>query len=298
MADIFVTRLNSFAHLNPHAVHAAADAVSRTLAITSGQDVVRAGETSSECHVVLSGMAAHYKLLSDGKRQIVRFSFPGDLLDLDGFIGRAMDHSVVSCGPCTVGIISHQTLHELSAAHPEIATALWRHTLADAAVFREWVVNVGQRPAQVRIAHLLCEVCSRLNDFGDADDAGSRSFSWHLTQQDLADATGLSCVHVNRCLQELRARGLIEITRENVTIHNWRGLKSLAGFNADYLLLPETGRRSLTTIQPYLAGSVNGGLSTRHAATDAIKAKMESERPGSFDAAPGPRARPSLSSNT
>ena len=114
--------------------------------------------------------------------------------------------------------------------------ALWRHTLADAAMFREWVVNVGQRSGQERIAHLLCEVFSRLQEIGLAIEiSGNRTFSWHVTQQDLADATGLSIVHVNRSLQVLRGRGLIETTRDKVTILDWPGLKDLAGFKADYL---------------------------------------------------------------
>ena len=203
---------------------------------SSGQDIVVSGAPPSECHVLLDGMAAPYKLLSDGKRQIVRFAFPGDFLDLDGYVGGTMDHSVAALGACTVGVIQHQALRDLSRDHSDLAMALWRHTLADAAVFREWVVNVGQRSGEERIAHLLCEVFSRLQEIGLAIEvSGNGTFSWHVTQPDLADATGLSIVHVNRSLQLLRERRLIEAAPDKVTILDWPGLKSLADFKADYL---------------------------------------------------------------
>ena len=216
---------------------AIADALARTYEVKDEQDIVLSGPSQSECHVLLAGMAAPYKLLSDGKRQIVRFAYPGDFLDLDGYVGGIMDHNVVALGSCTVGVISHQALRDFLHSHPEIALALWRQTLADAAVFREWVVNVGRRSSQERIAHLICEVFSRLHEIGlTTEISGNKTFSWSVTQGDLADATGMSVVHVNRSLQQLRGRGLIEVTNTKVTILNWRGLQSLAGFKVDYLV--------------------------------------------------------------
>ena len=242
LTNIFIKRLKSLAALSETAAQAVADAVARTYEVKSGQDIVLSGAPPSQCHVLLSGMAAPYKLLSDGKRQIVRFAFPGDCLDLDGFVGGTMDHCVATLGSCTVGAIPHRALRDLSRDHPDIAMALWRHTLADTAVFREWVVNVGQRSAPARIAHLICEVFSRLQEIGLAIEiSGNRTFFWHVTQQDLADATGMSTVHVNRSLQQLRGRGLVETNRDTVTILDWFGLKSLSGFKTDYLELVQHG---------------------------------------------------------
>jgi CRP-like cAMP-binding protein len=224
------------APLSEPAAKAMAHAVVRTRTANSGEDVVLSGALQTKCHVLLKGMAALYKVLSDGKRQIVRFAFPGDFLDLDGYVGGSIDYSVVTLGPCTIGAIQHEALRNLSRDHSDVAAALWHHTVADAAVSREWVVNVGRRPAQERISHLICEVFWRLQELGLATEVnGNRSFSWHVTQQHLADATGLSNVHVNRSLQELRGRGLIAVERDKVIIFDWPSLKSLAGFTADYL---------------------------------------------------------------
>ncbi len=236
LTQVMIRRLKSLGPLSEAAAPGIVDAVIRTFTVRPSQDIVVSDTRQNNCHVLLGGMAAAYKRLSEGKRQIVRFAMPGDFLDLDGFVGGAMDHSISALSPCTVGVIPHQALLDLMHAHPDIAQALWRLTLADAAVFREWVVNVGQRNAQERIAHLICEVVSRLTEVGLAIEiSGNRTFSWHLTQNDLADATGMSTVHVNRSLQELRARGLVEVTRDKVTIYDWFGLKTLADFKAGYL---------------------------------------------------------------
>jgi CRP-like cAMP-binding protein len=246
LAKILIERLKNLAAISETAARAMASAVGRTFTANSGQDIMLSNTPRCECHVLLGGMAAPYKLLSDGKRQIVRFAFPGDFLDLDGYLGGTMDHSVATLGSCTIGVISHQALSEIARDHPDVAMALWRHTLADAAVLREWVVNVGRRSGQERLAHLLCEVFSRLQEVGLAVEiSGNKTFSWYVRQQDLADATGLSSVHVNRSLQELRRRGLIEIKRNKVTIFYWPALNSLAGFKGDYLLAHRHGSAAI-----------------------------------------------------
>lgn len=259
MTDIFIKRLENLAPLSEPAAKAMAHAVVRTRTVKSGEDIVLSGTPQTNCHVLLKGMAAPYKVLSDGKRQIVRFAFPGDFLDLDAYVGGSIDYSVATLGPCTVGAIPHEALRNLSRNHADVAAALWHHTVADAAVSREWVVNVGRRSAQERISHLICEVFWRLQELGLATEVGgNRAFPWHVTQQDLADATGLSNVHVNRSLQDLRGRGLIGTERDRVIIFDWRGLKSLAGFTPEYLALTNQAR-SETIHQHVPTARGNGG---------------------------------------
>ena len=219
-------------------------AIARTYDIGGARDVTVMGEPGGNCHVLLEGMAAPYRMLPDGRRQITRFCVPGALLDLDGYVGGKMDHNVVTLGRCTIGVIAHQALRDLSREHPAIGLALWRHTLADTAVFREWVVNVGQRSAPERIAHVICEVFTRLRDAGLATEVdGKPTFNWPIKQTEIADATGITPVHVNRSLQAIRSNGLIELSRSTATIFDWDGLADLSGFETDYLapVLPESG---------------------------------------------------------
>lgn len=247
LTHVLSKRLTALCPLNEREREKLEAAVARTFEVDAGHDVIVMGRQRASCHVLLDGMAAPYRLLPDGRRQITRFAVPGDLLDLDGFVGGKMDHSVATLGRCTVGVIPHQVLRVLSREHPAIGMALWRHTLADTAVFREWVVNVGQRLAQERIAHVMCEVFTRLRDAGLASEInGRRTFTWPLTQTNIADATGITPVHVSRSLQALRGSGLIELSRTKVTILDWDGLVDMSGFETDYLhpVLPGSEARS------------------------------------------------------
>ncbi|HEV7255373.1 MAG TPA: Crp/Fnr family transcriptional regulator [Mesorhizobium sp.] len=233
---LLVERLSVLAPLDDVERQALAEAPLRTMVAARDQTLVRHGEGMAECRVLLSGLAAAHKLLPDGKRQIVSFVLPGDFLDLDAYAAGRMDRGVTALSSCSIASIPHAALRRLSADHPGIALALWRDTLLNAAVAREWVVNVGQRMAAERLAHLICEMCANLETRGLAQGEGDeRSFSWPVTQADIADATGLSTVHVNRTIQDLRARELIQFRHQEVTVLDWPGLQSLAGFSPDYL---------------------------------------------------------------
>ncbi len=242
----FATKLGTLAPLSGTQMRLLAEAASRTVTVAADGDIVREGEPSAECRVLIEGLGARYKLLPEGERQIVAFGLPGDALNLEGFArgSGAVDHAVTALCPCTVAVIPHQALREIADEHPAIAQALWRDTLLDAAVYREWVVNVGRRSAQERIAHLLCEVFTRLDTVGLAcgEDDEARSFGWPVTQAELGDATGLSTVHVNRTLQGLRREGLIVTRGGEITIPNWWRLQALAGFTANYLMDGRTPR--------------------------------------------------------
>ena len=236
MTHPLLQKLGTLSPLTDEEGQALVGAVSRTVTVEADQDIVVEGEPSSECRVLLDGFAARYKLLPEGKRQIVSFGLPGDTLDLDALVSGRTDHGAEALSSCTVGLIPHRTLGDLTARHPGIARALWSDSVLDAAIFREWVVNVGRRSAYQRVAHLLCETLTRLRAIGRAE-AGEPAFAWPVMQSDLGDATGLSVVHVNRTLQKLRGEGLIGPRSDEVTILDWPGLQRAGGFSPDYLSL-------------------------------------------------------------
>ncbi|HEV7251961.1 MAG TPA: Crp/Fnr family transcriptional regulator [Mesorhizobium sp.] len=242
---LLIERLSAGTLLAEPERQALAEASTRTVVVARDQTLARPGQNLTDCHVLASGLAAAYKLLPDGKRQIVGFLLPGDFVDLEAYVSETMDYSVTALSSCSLAVIPHAVLRRLSADHPSIALALWRETLLNAAIHREWVVNVGQRMASERLAHLICEMSARLESRGLArDEDEGKSFTWPVTQADIADATGMSTVHVNRTIQELRARELIRFRQQEVTVLDWPGLQNLAGFDPDYLL-PASKRPSL-----------------------------------------------------
>ncbi len=165
---------------------------------------------------------------------------PGDLCDLHAAILGAMDHGIATLSPCTVAAIPRATVEDLTTNHPRINRALWWSTLVDEATLREWLVNMGQRPADRQLAHLLCELRVRLDTVGLVAEGGS--YELPLTQEELADVLGLSPVHVNRVLQQLRGDGLIATRGKTLTIRDVARLEAFAGFDPNYLhLMPGPG---------------------------------------------------------
>ena len=204
-------------------------------------DITREGERPRDVHLILSGWACRYKQLEDGRRQIVSFFLPGDMCDLNVFILREMDHSIGSITEVSVADLPRDVFDEISAGYPRIATALWWETLVNAAIQREWTMNLGQRTASERMAHLLCELFFRLRLAGLTEQGTSCDFP--LTQADLADATGLSKVHVNRTLQELRGAGMIILKGKTLTVPSLERLMDTALFNPNYLHMEREGRQ-------------------------------------------------------
>lgn len=200
----------------------------------AGEDIIADGSHSPDCHVVLSGLACRYKMLPDGGRQIMAFLVPGDLCDAEIFILKRMDHGVGALTPTTTALISGGTMKQLLHDPGCMAEALWWGTMTDLGVLRERIVDHGRRGARERIAHLMYEMLVRHRMVGLAL---SNAFAFPITQTDLADATGLTPVHVNRMLQGLRADRLIDWRGDTVTVPDPSGLKELAGFNASYLHL-------------------------------------------------------------
>jgi CRP-like cAMP-binding protein len=198
------------------------------------QDIVREGDRPSRSCLVLDGFAATYKMTGDGKRQIMAFHSPGDIPDLQSLQLKVLDSSLGTLTACKVGFIQHEVLRDLCRRYPRINDALWRETLINAAIFRRWMTNIGRRDAYNRIAHLFCEWIVRLRAVGLVRD---RVCDFPMTQNELADATGISTVHVNRVLQELRGNGLITLKAGTLTILDWEQLKQAGDFDAAYLHL-------------------------------------------------------------
>jgi CRP-like cAMP-binding protein len=200
--------------------------------VGSDQDIVREGDRPSECCLVIEGFTCRYKLTEEGKRQIFSFHTPGDIPDLQSLHLKVMDHSLKTLTACKVAFIPHESITELGRRCPRVADVLWRDTLVDSAIFREWMLGIGRRSAYTRIAHLLCEVFLRMRAVGLAN---GYECDFPITQTEIADALGLSTVHVNRSVQEMRAAGLIEMRRGTLTICDWDGLKKAGEFDAAYL---------------------------------------------------------------
>lgn len=202
-------------------------------------DIIREGDKPQHINLILEGWACRYKVLEDGRRQIIAFFLPGDLCDLNVFVLRHMDHSIGTMTSARTSEISRRGFDELMLSHPRVTQALWWESLVAAATQREWAVNLGQRDATERVAHLFCELFVRLRTVRLTD---GDSCDLPLTQAELGEATGLSAVHVNRTLQELRSTGLIVLKGRTLTIPDLDALAKVAYFNPNYLHLDREGR--------------------------------------------------------
>ena len=194
--------------------------------------IVREGQIATDCCLLLRGIAYRQKLLRDGSRQIISFHIPTEFVDLQNSLLGTADHSVQSLNRTDVALVPRTALIELADTSPAIRRAMWMETLIDASIFREWVVNVGRRDSRARIAHLLCELALRLEAIGAGDNG---RFDFPVTQEQLADATGLTAVHTNRTLQALRKDGLIQLNARSLTVLDWQGLREAGDFDELYL---------------------------------------------------------------
>jgi CRP-like cAMP-binding protein len=198
------------------------------------EDIVREGEHSDDIHVVLSGLACRYKHLEDGSRQIMAFLIPGDPCDSEIFILDKMDHSIGTLAPSLVASVSGERMKELLLNRGSIALAFWWNTLQDEGVLRERIIDEGRRDAYARVGFLVYEIFLRMRATGAISGL---EFEFPVTQTDLADATGLTPVHVNRMLKQLREENLIAIDGKTWTILDPEGLRKASSYEASYLHL-------------------------------------------------------------
>ena len=208
--------------------------MSRHREASPGVDLISEGDRPENVRLILKGWAFRYKMLADGRRQIMSILLPGDFCDLHVAILKRMDHSIGVLSKVTVVEIPRVTIEELTSRHPGIARALWWATLVEEGIMREWLVNMGQRQADRAMCHLFCELAARLRVVGLVQGS---SYEFPLTQEDLGDLLGLSSIHVNRTLQELRGSDLISLQGGVLTINDEAKLAKMSGFKPDYLHL-------------------------------------------------------------
>jgi CRP-like cAMP-binding protein len=219
-------------------------------AFAAQENLAVEGARTEGVNVVLRGFAIRYKLLPDGRRQIVGYCLPGDLCDVRVTLFEHMDHSIGALGNVYGALLSRVGLHDVMDRFPRIARAIWRSTLVDESITREWIVNVGYRSAYERLGHLLCELYLRMECVGLARDLRC---DFPLRQSELADMLALSAVHVNRTLMEMRRNGLISMGNRQLTIHDMDRLRSVAGFDAGYLHLQDANPAAATPPLPAAA---------------------------------------------
>ena len=204
--------------------------------LEAGKYLVREGMPIQESCLIISGFAIRHKLTQSGDRQIVSVHMPGDFVDLEGSLLKVADHNIQTLSRCEIAAIATSAIVALIETHPLVGRAMWIDTLIDGSIFREWVMNVGRRDARERIAHLLCEFAKRLEVAGLGSTAG---YQFPMTQEQLADSTGLTPVHVNRSLKYLEGEGLIVRSKRHIEIPDWKRLRDLSGFNELYLHLDQ-----------------------------------------------------------
>ncbi|HZW16586.1 MAG TPA: Crp/Fnr family transcriptional regulator [Brevundimonas sp.] len=206
----------------------------RTRTVEASSYLTREGDVPTVCGVLGSGFAYRQKLTGDGVRQIVALHIPGDAVDLQHLFLDVADHSVQMLTRGDVAFIPRKDLQDLVDARPLVRHAVIAAVLVEGSIFREWVLNVGRRDARTRLAHLLCEFAIRMEAHGLIDGGG---FELPITQEQLADAVGLTPVHVNRTLKSLEADGLITRNKRNIVFPSWERMRDVGDFNPRYLHL-------------------------------------------------------------
>ncbi len=234
MIEAHLKKLRCRDDISPEEEAAIREAISDVQNVPSDRTIIKPDVDMSTSTLLLDGIMCRYKDLSEGQRQITELHVAGDFVDLHSFTLKRLDHSVMAMTPCRVAVVPHERLQRLTEQFPHLARVYWFATNLDAAIHREWAVSLGRRSAIARIAHLLCELFVRLQI---VELTNKNSYDFPLTQTELAECLGLTPVHVNRMLQELRGRELITIEGRRVTLLDRDALEALAEFNPNYLYL-------------------------------------------------------------
>jgi CRP-like cAMP-binding protein len=209
------------------------------------EDIVRPGERVESACLVAKGLVARYDQRLDGRRQITSFYIPGDMCDLHSVVAPKASWSITAVSEATVIRVSHRQLGKLCIDDAALGLAFWRDCTVDASIFAKWVGNIGRKSAKERITHLFCEMGLRMETAG----LGTRhAFELRATQEQLGEATGLTAVHVNRTLQEIRAQGLLTFDRGHVEIGDWHAVASIAEFDSAYLMLDAPPKRIVSSV--------------------------------------------------
>jgi CRP-like cAMP-binding protein len=232
MANRFVQKLGALAPLTVGDALALEKATANPRRYVARQDLIREGDEPGPMFVVLEGWACRYKILPSGTRQIMAFLMPGDACDLHIKLLAQMDHSIQAITTAVVAMISRDNMDTMMRDHPNIASAMYTAQLVDEGIMRAWIVSMGRRSASERVAHLICELYLRARGIGLTADG---AFALPLSQLVLADALGMTAVHINRVFRELRLTGAMALRRGSVTILDPVKLVQIAGFDENYL---------------------------------------------------------------
>ncbi|PWE52803.1 Crp/Fnr family transcriptional regulator [Metarhizobium album] len=198
----------------------------------AGEDIVVQGSRPVNSTLLLEGLAARYRLLEDGKRQITVLHIGGDFVDLHAFILKQMDHGVIALTDCHTLAAPHRRLQAVTEENPHLTRMFWLLTLIDGSIHREWITAMGRREIKGHMAHLICEMFYR---YRAVDLIEGQTFRFPITQAILADVMGVSTVHVNKTLQILRSDGLLIWKDGRVQIPDLQALETLAEFDPLYL---------------------------------------------------------------
>ena len=233
MVNYFSRKLQNFTHLDQADLNFLDEVTARPRLVQAGVDLISEGDAPSDVHLVVDGFACRYKILKDGRRQIMAYLVPGDICDLHVFLLDHMDHSLGTLAPSHIVDFPRATIMQL-LERPAISRGMLLSTMVDEGTLREWLVNIGQRQARPRIAHLLCELPARMRSVGLVTD---NTYALPLTQIEIAETMGMTPVHLNRVLQSLRQKGLVSFEDKELVVLDVKGLEREAGWNPNYLHL-------------------------------------------------------------
>jgi CRP-like cAMP-binding protein len=234
MITVHLKKLRKRTEISSEEERAIRNAVAETRLIPADEVAIRSGERLSSSMMLLDGWMARSKDLPSGERQVTELHIAGDFADLHSYTLKCLDHDVVALTDCTVALVPHERIQDLTERYPHLGRVYWFSTNMDAALHREWALSLGQRSAISRMAHLFCELYERLDVVGKTKGNG---YEMPLTQREMSECLGLTVVHANRTLQELRRRGLVELENRRLTIPDRRGLEGVAEFDDAYLYL-------------------------------------------------------------
>lgn len=232
MPNRFVRKLMSFTQLQSGDIESLERATSHARKVAARTDLIREGDRPGPVFIMIEGWAIRYKILPNGTRQVMAFLMPGDACDLHISMLAEMDHSIQTATDARVATIGQSEMESIMQNHPAIARAMYSAQLIDEGTLRAWIVSMGRRSSIERVAHLMCELYVRAHSIGLIDDT---QLVIPLSQIVLADALGMTSVHINRVLKDLKLAGAIELRRGSVLILDPLKLVQTAGFDENYL---------------------------------------------------------------
>jgi CRP-like cAMP-binding protein len=239
MIESFLMKLRARDEVSAEEERALRAVIGEVREIAADKTIIRAGDEIDASTLLIDGLLCRYKDLRDGQRQIMELHVPGDFADLHSLTLKRLDHNVMTLTRARVAMAPHERLREVTRQQPHLTRLLWFSTNLDAAIHREWMLSLGRRSALSRVAHFFCEMRVRLGLIGMAEEGG---YALDLTQVDLAECLGLTSVHINRTLKELRERALVEFRGGRVAIRDLAGLEGVAEFDPAYLHLERRDR--------------------------------------------------------